>query len=113
MGPAALFFVHSFQPLNVSHLRFDCANAYDGSQCDAGVVNNEMRKSAVAWIPQNDGYRWIYNKLGGATWNHMAVDKTPADYIRAKDFDATYKIAMHQQYLFDLKMDNTLLMQPL
>jgi len=32
---------------------------------DAGVVNNEMRKSAVAWIPQNDGYRWIYNKLGG------------------------------------------------
>jgi PKHD-type hydroxylase len=32
---------------------------------DAGVVNNEMRKSAVAWIPKNDAYRWIYEKLGG------------------------------------------------
>lgn len=32
---------------------------------DAGVVNNEMRKSAVAWIPQVDAYKWIYNKLGG------------------------------------------------
>lgn len=32
---------------------------------DAGVVNNEMRKSAIAWIPQVDGYKWIYDKLGG------------------------------------------------
>ena len=32
---------------------------------DAGVVDNEMRKSAVAWIPQNDAYKWIYDKLGG------------------------------------------------
>ena len=32
---------------------------------DAGVVNNEMRKSAVAWIPQVDAYKWIYDKLGG------------------------------------------------
>jgi len=31
---------------------------------DAGVVNNEMRKSAVAWIPKNDAYKWIYEKLG-------------------------------------------------
>lgn len=32
---------------------------------DAGVVNDEMRKSAVAWIPQNEAYKWIYTKLGG------------------------------------------------
>jgi len=32
---------------------------------DAGVVNNEMRKSAIAWIPQVDAYKWIYDKLGG------------------------------------------------
>jgi PKHD-type hydroxylase len=32
---------------------------------DAGVINDEMRKSAIAWVPQLDHYRWIYGKLGG------------------------------------------------
>ena len=32
---------------------------------DAGVVNDEMRKSAIAWVPKVDAYKWIYEKLGG------------------------------------------------
>ena len=32
---------------------------------DAGILNDEMRKSAVAWIPKVDAYKWIYEKLGG------------------------------------------------
>jgi DNA repair exonuclease SbcCD nuclease subunit len=44
-------------------------------------------------------------EFGGITWNHMAVDKTPADYIRAKDFDATYKIALHHGAVNTAKTD--------
>lgn len=32
---------------------------------DAGVVNDEFRKSAIAWVPKADPYKWIYEKLGG------------------------------------------------
>ena len=31
---------------------------------DAGILNEEARKSAIAWIPQVDRYKWIYEKLG-------------------------------------------------
>jgi len=44
-------------------------------------------------------------EFGGITWNHMAVDKTPADYIRAKDFDASYKIALHHGAVNTAKTD--------
>ena len=44
-------------------------------------------------------------ELGGVTWNHMAVDKTPADYIRAKDFTASYKIALHHGAVNTAKTD--------
>jgi DNA repair exonuclease SbcCD ATPase subunit/DNA repair exonuclease SbcCD nuclease subunit len=44
-------------------------------------------------------------ELGGVTWNHMAVDKTPADYLRAKDFEATYKIALHHGAVNTAKTD--------
>jgi DNA repair exonuclease SbcCD ATPase subunit/DNA repair exonuclease SbcCD nuclease subunit len=44
-------------------------------------------------------------EFGGITWNHMAVDKTPADYIRAKDFDALYKIALHHGAVNTAKTD--------
>jgi len=43
--------------------------------------------------------------FGGVTWNHMAVDKTPADYIRAKDFTADYKIALHHGAVNTAKTD--------
>jgi DNA repair exonuclease SbcCD ATPase subunit/DNA repair exonuclease SbcCD nuclease subunit len=44
-------------------------------------------------------------ELGGVVWNHMAVDKTPADYIRADQFDATYKIALHHGAVNTAKTD--------
>ena len=44
-------------------------------------------------------------ELGGVTWNHMAVDKTPADYVRAKDFTASYKIALHHGAVNTAKTD--------
>ena len=44
-------------------------------------------------------------EFGGITWNHMAVDKTPADYIRAKDFVAPYKIALHHGAVNTAKTD--------
>jgi len=34
-------------------------------------------------------------KLGNVVFNHMAVDVQPENYIRAKEFDAHYKIALH------------------
>ena len=44
-------------------------------------------------------------ELGGVVWNHMAVDKTPADYVRAKDFTASYKIALHHGAVNTAKTD--------
>jgi DNA repair exonuclease SbcCD ATPase subunit/DNA repair exonuclease SbcCD nuclease subunit len=65
-------------------------------------LNNMHRVDAVSPVLdviKNPNIHFIKEnglfELGGITWNHMAVDKTPADYIRAKDFDAPYKIALH------------------
>jgi len=65
-------------------------------------LNNMHRIDAVSPVLdviQNKHIHFIKDnglfELGGVTWNHMAVDKTPADYIRAKDFVASYKIALH------------------
>ena len=44
-------------------------------------------------------------EFGGITWNHMAVDKTPDEYVRAKDFDAPYKIALHHGAVNTAKTD--------
>jgi DNA repair exonuclease SbcCD ATPase subunit/DNA repair exonuclease SbcCD nuclease subunit len=44
-------------------------------------------------------------EFGGIMWNHMAVDKTPDEYVRAKDFDAPYKIALHHGAVNTAKTD--------
>jgi len=44
----------------------------------------------IIFIKENEVFEY-----GGITWNHMAVDIAPNDYIQAKDIDATYKIALH------------------
>ena len=44
-------------------------------------------------------------ELGGVTWNHMAVDVAPSDYIRANQFDASYKIALHHGAVNTAKTD--------
>ena len=75
-------------------------------------LNNMYRIDAVSPILDvinNPNIHFIKHnglfEFGGITWNHMAVDKTPADYIRAKDFDATYKIALHHGAVNTAKTD--------
>lgn len=44
-------------------------------------------------------------KFGNVVFNHMAVDVAPKDYIKAKDFDAHYKIALHHGAVHNAKTD--------
>jgi DNA repair exonuclease SbcCD ATPase subunit/DNA repair exonuclease SbcCD nuclease subunit len=60
------------------------------------VINNKN----IIFMKENGLF-----EFGGVTWNHMAVDKTPADYIRAKDFEAEYKIALHHGAVNTAKTD--------
>jgi len=75
-------------------------------------LNNMHRIDAVSPVLdviRNPNIHFIKDnglfELGGVTWNHMAVDKTPADYIRAKDFTASYKIALHHGAVNTAKTD--------
>jgi DNA repair exonuclease SbcCD ATPase subunit/DNA repair exonuclease SbcCD nuclease subunit len=75
-------------------------------------LNNMHRIDAVSPVLdviQNKHIHFVKDnglfELGGVTWNHMAVDKTPADYVRAKDFTASYKIALHHGAVNTAKTD--------
>ena len=75
-------------------------------------LNNMHRIDAVSPVLdviQNKHIHFVKDnglfELGGVTWNHMAVDKTPADYVRAKDFAASYKIALHHGAVNTAKTD--------
>ena len=63
-------------------------------------VLDVIRNPNIHFIKENGLF-----ELGGCVWNHMAVDKTPADYIRADQFSATYKIAMHHGAVNTAKTD--------
>jgi DNA repair exonuclease SbcCD ATPase subunit len=63
-------------------------------------VLNVIKNPNIIFVKDNGLF-----ELGGVTWNHMAVDKTPADYLRAKDFEATYKIALHHGAVNTAKTD--------
>lgn len=75
-------------------------------------LNNMHRVDAVSPVLdviRNPNIRFVKDnglfEFGGITWNHMAVDKTPAEYIRAKDFEASYKIALHHGAVNTAKTD--------
>ena len=75
-------------------------------------LNNMHRIDAVSPILDvidNKNIHFIRDnglfEFGGITWNHMAVDITPENYIQAKDFDATYKIALHHGAVNTAKTD--------
>jgi len=75
-------------------------------------LNNMHRVDAVSPVLdviQNPNIHFVKDngifEFGGVTWNHMAVDKTPAEYIRAKDFEASYKIALHHGAVNTAKTD--------
>ena len=65
-------------------------------------LNNMHRIDAISPILdviQNPNIYFVKEnglfEFGGITWNHMAVDELPVNYIRANQFDAKYKIALH------------------
>jgi DNA repair exonuclease SbcCD ATPase subunit/DNA repair exonuclease SbcCD nuclease subunit len=60
------------------------------------VINNDN----IIFIKENGLF-----EFGGVTWNHMAVDVAPAEYIKAEDFDAPYKIALHHGAVNTAKTD--------
>jgi DNA repair exonuclease SbcCD ATPase subunit len=59
-----------------------------------------IQNSNIVFIKENGLF-----ECGGAVWNHMAVDVAPTEYILAKDFDASYKIAMHHGAVNTAKTD--------
>jgi DNA repair exonuclease SbcCD ATPase subunit/DNA repair exonuclease SbcCD nuclease subunit len=75
-------------------------------------LNNMHRVDAVSPVLdviQNPNIHFVKEnglfEFGGCVWNHMAVDKSPADYIQAKDFTASYKIALHHGAVNTAKTD--------
>jgi DNA repair exonuclease SbcCD ATPase subunit len=63
-------------------------------------VLDVIRNPNIHFIKENGLF-----EFGGITWNHMSVDKTPADYVRADQFDAAYKIALHHGAVNTAKTD--------
>jgi DNA repair exonuclease SbcCD ATPase subunit len=63
-------------------------------------VLDVIGNSNIHFVKENGTF-----EFGGITWNHMAVDKTPADYVRAEDFEASYKIALHHGAVHTAKTD--------
>jgi len=59
-----------------------------------------IRNKNIVFIKENGLF-----ECGGITWNHMAVDVPPTEYILAKDFDAPYKIALHHGAVNSAKTD--------
>ena len=75
-------------------------------------LNNLYRLDAISPILDvldNDNIHFIKEnglfKLGNIVFNHMAVDIPPEKYIKAKDFDAHYKIALHHGAVHNAKTD--------
>ena len=75
-------------------------------------LNNLYRLDAISPILdviKNDNIHFIKDnglfKFANVVFNHMAVDVPPKDYIRAKDFDAHYKIALHHGAVHSAKTD--------
>ena len=75
-------------------------------------LNNMHRIDAISPILdviQNPNIIFIKEnglfELGGVVFNHMAVDVTPSEYIRASEFDAPYKIALHHGAVNTAKTD--------
>ena len=60
------------------------------------VINNPN----IIFIKENGLF-----EVGGVVFNHMAVDVQPSEYIKASDFTADYKIALHHGAVNSAKTD--------
>ena len=63
-------------------------------------VINVIQNPNIIFIKENGLF-----ECGGITWNHMAVDVAPSEYINAAEFTAPYKIAMHHGAVNTAKTD--------
>ena len=63
-------------------------------------VINVIKNPNIIFIKENGLF-----EIGGVVFNHMAVDVAPTEYIRANQFDAAYKIAMHHGAVNTAKTD--------
>ncbi len=75
-------------------------------------LNNLYRMDALSPILnviQNPNIHFIKEnglfEMAGIVFNHMAVDVAPDKYIKAKDFDGAYKIALHHGAVHNAKTD--------
>ncbi len=75
-------------------------------------LNNLYRMDALSPILdviQNPNIHFIKEnglfEMAGIVFNHMAVDVAPENYIKAKDYDAAYKIALHHGAVHNAKTD--------
>ena len=75
-------------------------------------LNNMHRIDAISPILdviQNSNIYFVKEnglfEFGGVTWNHMAVDELPVNYIRGNNFVADYKIALHHGAVNTAKTD--------
>ena len=101
MSPELVDFFNGFKIPTIVILGNHDMNLNNMHRVDAvSPVLDVIKNSNIHFIKENGLF-----ELGGVTWNHMAVDKTPAEYIRAKDFKATYKIAMHHGAVNTAKTD--------
>ena len=63
-------------------------------------ILNVIKNPNIVFIKENGLF-----EIGGVVFNHMAVDVPPTDYIRADQFDAAYKIALHHGAVNTAKTD--------
>ena len=63
-------------------------------------VINVIKNPNIIFIRENGLY-----EIGGVVFNHMAVDVPPTEYIRADQFQAAYKIALHHGAVNTAKTD--------
>ena len=63
-------------------------------------IINVIKNPNIIFIKENGLFEY-----GGIVWNHMAVDVAPNEYIKASDFDAAYKIALHHGAVNTAKTD--------
>ena len=63
-------------------------------------IINVIKNPNIIFIKENGLFEY-----GGIVWNHMAVDASPNEYIKASDFDGAYKIALHHGAVNTAKTD--------
>jgi hypothetical protein len=63
-------------------------------------IINVIKNPNIIFIKENGLFEY-----GGIVWNHMAVDASPNEYVKATEFDAPYKIALHHGAVNTAKTD--------